>query len=1607
MHIEKIDNFIDKIINDYFENIFLSSNDFDKIYKEANFIKYQKEINEILKNYCDSINLDEIKELVKNNETISKIHETIKRYLGYYTFLSIGYNYKFDEKIYINNIVEFTKNQSEYKLKINNFFNAESNALIIKFNRVISNMITLFTADKSKIATLKTIPEYIETIKFLNTLDVDYITNNLVLKNIENEDKKIQCHNIIKTLIYIELYKNTEKNDLYKMLEMIDNIDGEYMYIDIVVGKKQTLDYDIFEKIVGPKNKYLAQEFWKMINEKQMIVELDNDEKINLLMQSKIVRPICDDFLLFSKNTERYDKIDEKGVNIKKKEDTKINYIVNKINLTRDYYSEQTKSDEKAKINIKKLFYQPLYNKKAILVNNNEDLQILHKFKNMSIISNENTEYLHELTQYMIYPYINFKDFDKYGFQLTLDNPIDIIRYVSINTSDDFKQNKNDALQLKVGNYNSTINIVGLLIPTNKKPLQCIKSKECVNIKDLTKKNKNGFDLFMKYLYESDIGLKKHNNSVYWIFDLDTDIVNVKTEKYDQTTKFTNYEQTKRLVGVLYDNIVNYVFNQIISELKKIKNLTFYKANKIIRYYETKLLEIKNEQMKNDLIKEISNMIIKIENPYDDEQDNQTDEKIEITLPVIFDKDKNIKEQLEIVTNKKIVQTIVINYQNDDINTLSETFINKMTCQHFIIWDKLISIKKSDPSLYTELIQNFIEQYIIENEDHEYVCKSCNNLVNIKTYVNDYSSEIQNIIVNTYLDISLDEISEYEHYKIAIRSLNKTIEKLSLLINLQYLLKISNETKMMKQTIIKNIIDVCTENLKYLTNIFKERNDKITDKYGIIKDLTDVFIFKFENGIFLYSVKETDEYKHIKQNNIIAYTIIMLLLEISDSHIYHIGTDKKELLAFNNIYESLFSGIKIISNDKGTTSNIIDYKILCYVLYIFAHVIAKYNMWSNSNEKITDKEKQKNIQFVQKKVIHTTIDLINSILEKFLLSKKNNKVFDNICNKLLIKINTLYKNNELYDSILSDNLSNKIIQTVGKNDNINYISLTGKFIPMPFEESLQTTKNPCRIPKLYMERIYKTENTIHHISHLSNCLDGKFHKWKISDKKYSCIICKITTDKIDEKNNNEIYNNYNYNILLSIAKIKCSNDGDVHIFSKTEKSKTCIKCGNSYDHKYSNDELSKLKDVIDKRYTTNIINKYEKYNMIDEESKKNIEYTKKVVEGVNKNFNNDIKFDFINTLINELQIIVGSETSDYNLNNNTYIIDHDHLGQHLAKHIILTGDTKIIYKKNHPFFNTNVLYYTNTKVGKIDVFYNANTKILLGYKEQNKQYVLSNINNRKNIIIKYSIFNKIKYLGYQSQYINIEYNFNKLMAEDNLLDKHKIFDILVYDIVKNRTHNLKNILSMLKITLQKILNNHNKQISIHDETQYFSNIHALFIEKYKNKFSDVKFNNDKHSVFKHWKGIMRGCNDYKENKITFDKIMIIDCNDLVEHDENGNIILFYIINELTQLLKINTNKSIKTILANFIIDFINFSFESYNEEHDNNNIDIKRFNYIVSSDGYLEMTEIPDEVTFNEIQMNDELNEEVEEKIDEIEEMNAIDMEENEDSDAMSDGGDY
>jgi truncated hemoglobin YjbI len=60
MYINKIDDLIDNVIDDFYVNIILKDKNLSKIFKEPNFVKYQKDINSIMSSFANGINLSEI-----------------------------------------------------------------------------------------------------------------------------------------------------------------------------------------------------------------------------------------------------------------------------------------------------------------------------------------------------------------------------------------------------------------------------------------------------------------------------------------------------------------------------------------------------------------------------------------------------------------------------------------------------------------------------------------------------------------------------------------------------------------------------------------------------------------------------------------------------------------------------------------------------------------------------------------------------------------------------------------------------------------------------------------------------------------------------------------------------------------------------------------------------------------------------------------------------------------------------------------------------------------------------------------------------------------------------------------------------------------------------------------------------------------------------------------------------------------------------------------------------------------------------------------------------------------------------------------------------------
>jgi len=1016
----------------------------------------------------------------------------------------------------------------------------------------------------------------------------------------------------------------------------------------------------------------------------------------------------------------------------------------------------------------------------------------------------------------------------------------------------------------------------------------------------------------------------------------------MKLDKYEVVNKISDNEHIKILISTLYDNIIYMTINQILSHVNKKKKITLQYFEKILLHVNNKIIGFLENIDINTTLKEniYTNYIIKLEDKYDIKEDQFPGLIGEIIkLPSAPNKPK---EKIPILKIQKFQKP-----KNIELDEIMEADQYDAICQHNITWDNISALRKKNPNKFSEQLFEFFQQYIIKNYDDDFICKSCGALVNLKNYVQEgtYDDDGRFVSFSMPMDVSIEDIPEYEKYKSTIRNLEKIIERIASISNISSLSGNSTTIKSRIKKIVKDGIDLLLVHNANLKNIYKERSEKISF-YGINKELTNLFVFELDNSIFIYSSKDKDQYKPIKRNNIVIYLLFLIILELSDSQLYYMTGDKIcNYYLFSKYGINWFSNINIKINNKNKTEPILNYKVFCYIIFYMSCLLTKYGLWytENKDEKIDVKKKfDPNIQ---KSILHTLIDFINSILEMY-SKKKKHYIYDIIANKFFQKLSTTFKNDEILNrikivenkktNIYADNKKNKIVSNKEKK-----IILLDKFKEGNYFGYSDWLK--YKIAKYFIPKSTYIFNKYYEISNITNCESGIFHNWIIKGNECICSICNLSAKNLNHKHDMKIIYNYNSIQLQKLAKKYCKS-GELHnfIFETKSQCNICTNCSKIESDKLTDNELHEL--------SINII----KFKEL--QTKKIPENIKKIKN--HKNFINDIKskygkskehkedyYKFIDLFIENIESILGK---DLNLDNkniflryDSYIINHDHNGFPINDPFWITDTlNKIIFKKDHPFFKKDVIFYSNHKL-QIDVFYDASTKLLLGFKEKNKDFQYS---KKSNIYLKinHSISNRIKMLGYTSHFVDIH---NYVESFENVFnDKDILLKYIVSDINRERIFRLKKFINDLQRYIYRLA--YNYDIKPIDE----ENNSDLFLEKYKNKLNNIVLYKDNIKFLKNWKVIKYELFfETLENKvINLDKnVKYISNYDLSTYDYTGNVILFYLVNEMIKLLDLNNDNYVKSTLAYLLLDIIIKIHDEFDDEKDLTNTEIKRFKYIL------------------------------------------------------------
>ena len=1623
MYVNQIDNIIDKILDKLYLDGISRDPTFKSIVdgKKINYVEYRENINDFLANFMKTIDVNPIKQLINDEANLIRILDIIKRYVAYYYFLSLAFYYVGTIKEFRNNLIQYSKLQENSTFTIRNFFDTENNYQIIHFYQIIKDVSNIITMTELQKKTLNPL-QIKDAIDFLNNLGRDFIDNYL-LTITGDQNIEINTHNLIKTIVFREIYRNQEQSLVFEILNEVEENEYDHIYIDIVVTSDDASDYENFRQMfLGVKHgETIAKDLFELVNESNKISSLQTlDVKNNNLLKFSMITPIVDDFLRYHRDSEKLEidgdkpfimpltnNNNAKNVQLallyqqrKKKENTKAQLIANKIDAISDYYSENVRNNPTIENNIKKYFQNPLSYRKAVMHNYLEEVNVMTKILNQGRRVVQGNEYFLELQHAVNNAYFNFKDFKKYGTSINFnaETPINMIRYSNI-------ENQNQMPQLEIDMHtainDNIINLVGFAIgPLEDGPIQCVKKENLVDIRTIKfnyirdgevtiSQSDNGFDLFLqliKYLYIDTIKVTVKpsfkiyndfnqviklnpllaNKVIYWIYDIEKDHFEMETY---EALKSQNFQETiKFMNGIIYDKIMSYLWRKLIQLINEHKDLPTSKIELLIELYSNvNRLFIKQDEKQQLIIQEyLQNKTTAISNivPVTNLDSIELPEfKAVPNLSVFRIKIDTINPQHP----QRYINMSLTGYNDDNDKDIS-LFEGK--CAHQNEWNDIAKIKNDNINVYNERITQFIEKFAIETSELQFVCRVCGQVLPLTQYIQDgsFDNNTQKFVTAYVpINIPLKEIKEYAKYPITIQYLDTLINRISLITGTNMLVGNTTTISQKRKALVKNIIDlVVKHNSINSRKNNDERLDIVSKKYNIDKDLDSVYFFELDDEIFNFVPSASDlnvDINRLKFNNILLYFILIFITELNGAQITMMNSDK-----IGNIYvflkwgPKLFGNLLIKKNINGTeTEPIVKYPVLCYLIFLIAYYLIKYKIWyyQSSGAKVFD-------PFYSKIIINSLVDLFNSIMTDA-GKMPNDYIYLLTSSKLYSHFSDTFKNNEIINVLKRNHAKyadkSAVVDTVPivpeqdmPNKIIYYIKDSYK---------LPSTTGPIKLPNYKISSGVQFDNAnnlvypaTYAITDITNCPKGSYHDWQAVGKDIVCKICGEKGDQVTGDKNRAI-ETYYFNLNV-IANRRCLT-GLLHDFAGKNSCKLCNKNANET---YSTADLDILAENLDKLENKNI------QRTLDIISKKrdreiiNDKLSKKTIQNLVDNYRKetgDKVYGQINMQINNLMSIMETYIGiNINLDidkypvyliDNVYIIDHSYNGSLFDEPIILTEtDNRILFREKHVFFKTDVYYYTD-KQTQIDVFYHAVTLKLLGYKEKHKDYVKQNINVY--LKINYSIKNRLLVIGYEMRYIDIGGIFikNSKIIKDSNENYHQILD----NLIKGHILKTKLIIDKIESIIHKI---RNYQPTQDNESARYMPPAAQVIEKLVIKYANILTSLNLGEAFVEWNEL-RDSFMYKQINWSETNTMPPDLDpitntmyvntDLINHyDLSSNLMMYYLIHQLTLILELNNNKISKINISQMYAEIITYIYDLYNMTKYKNLMELKRFDYILN-----------------------------------------------------------
>jgi hypothetical protein len=290
---------------------------------------------------------------------------------------------------------------------------------------------------------------------------------------------------------------------------------------------------------------------------------------------------------------------------------------------------------------------------------------------------------------------------------------------------------------------------------------------------------------------------------------------------------------------------------------------------------------------------------------------------------------------------------------------------------------------------------------------------------------------------------------------------------------------------------------------------------------------------------------------------------------------------------------------------------------------------------------------------------------------------------------------------------------------------------------------------------------------------------------------------------------------------------------------------------------------------------------------------------------------------------------------DYYLRTSIFVINHDFAGFPIKPYKI----DKITIKYKDDISGKDVIIY---KEKNTERYYDVYTLCYLGYKTDKTEFV--NVMNSQYLIIKYSLMDKIKYIGTYRKYINI------LPLDKQITYESKFRGDIIYDNIELSNQVIKKKINHDKILIEKFqriiytIKNQKNQKLQEDNKENMMTPEKKLINEFIPRLKNLRILNDEFILFlQNWKNVTN-CDTFTYVSSNFNNNFILD-SDNINNNSHYNIVIRYLLTQLLNLLQFNDDKT-NINLCNCIAMIFDLMWKEYDVS---NNYEINKFLLMLNS----------------------------------------------------------